>query len=112
MGLAGLSTRREAKMVDAKIASLKMRNWPLYGTYPGFSLAVVALVLLVVSPLGWHAGWWHFRFAFFWLMPYSAYIAMAAIVVCVIALAVGRSGLGGRGITMAVFGVLVNMALV
>jgi uncharacterized protein (DUF1499 family) len=99
-------------MVDAKIASLEKRNWPLYGTYLGFGLTVVALVLLVVSPLGWHAGWWHFRFAFFWLMPYSAYIAMAAIVVCVIALAVGRSGLGGRGITMAGIGVLVSMALV
>jgi uncharacterized protein (DUF1499 family) len=98
-------------MDDAKVAPLKNRNWALYGAYLGFGLAVVAAVLLVVSPLGWHAGWWHFRFAFFWLMTYSAYIALAAVVVCILALAVGRSGLGGRGITMAGIGVVLSAGL-
>ena len=98
-------------MDDAKVAPWKNRNWALYGAYLGFGLAVVAAVLLVVSPLGWHAGWWHFRFAFFWLMTYSAYIALAAVVVCILALAVGRSGLGGRGITLAGIGVVLSAVL-
>jgi uncharacterized protein (DUF1499 family) len=98
-------------MDDAKVAPWKNRNWALYGAYLGFGLAVVAAVLLVVSPLGWHAGWWHFRFAFFWLMTYSAYIALAAVVVCILALAVGRSGLGGRGITMAGIGIVLSAVL-
>jgi uncharacterized protein (DUF1499 family) len=99
-------------MGDAKAASLKTRNWALYGAYLGFGLAVVAAVLLVVSPLGWHAGWWHFRVAFFWLMTCSAYIALAAVVVCVLALAAGRSGLGGRGVTMAGIGIVLSAVLV
>src|SRR4029434_2714623 len=89
---------------DAKVASVKKPNWTLYGAYLGFGLAVAALVLLALSPLGWRAGWWHFRFAFFWLMTSSAYIALAALVVCVLALAVGRSRLGARGIKIAGIG--------
>ena len=98
-------------MSDAKAASSKIRDWALYGAYLGLGLGVVALVLLVVSPLGWRAGWWHFRFAFSWLMTYSAYIALAAVVVCVVALGVGRSRLGGRGITMAGIGLVMSAVL-
>jgi uncharacterized protein (DUF1499 family) len=99
-------------MADANVASLKNRNWALYGAYLGFALAVVALVLLALAPLGWRAGWWHFRVAFFWLMTYSAYTASAAVVVCLLALAIGRSGLGGRGIAMAGVGVVLSAVLV
>ncbi|HLX82007.1 MAG TPA: DUF1499 domain-containing protein [Burkholderiales bacterium] len=98
-------------MTDAQVASLKNRIWPLYGAYLGLGLALVALALLAISPLGWHAGWWHFRFAFFWLMPFSGYIALAAGVVCAIALGVGQSGLGGRGIAMAGTGIVLSLAL-
>ena len=44
----------------------------------GLGLAAIALLLLVVAPLGWHEGWWHFRIAFFYLMQYSAYIGAGA----------------------------------
>ena len=99
-------------MDDATVASVKNRNWALYGAYLGFALASAALVLLALSPVGWRAGWWHFRFAFFWLMTSSAYIALAAVVVCVLALAVGRSRLGTRGITIAGIGFVLSVVLV
>jgi uncharacterized protein (DUF1499 family) len=50
----------------------------------GFGLAVIALLLLAVAPLGWQAGWWHFRTAFFVLMQYSAYIGGGAAVISLI----------------------------
>src|SRR5207237_9090 len=54
----------------------------------GAGLALVALVMLALAPLGWRAGWWHFRTSFFYLMTYGAYVAAAAAVVSLIALVV------------------------
>jgi len=34
-------------------------------------LALISLLLLAAGPLGWRAHWWHFRFAFATLMPWS-----------------------------------------
>ncbi|HUK03835.1 MAG TPA: DUF1499 domain-containing protein [Burkholderiales bacterium] len=73
---------------------------------------MVALLLLAVSPLGWRAGLWHYRIAFFWLMPCSAYFAIAAIVASVIALGVGRTTLGTRALWMAGIAIVVSAALV
>jgi uncharacterized protein (DUF1499 family) len=67
-----------------------------YGAYLGIGLAILALILLGAAPLGWRAGWWHFRFAFGWLMAYSAYAAIAALVVCLLTIALGWSRLDGR----------------
>src|SRR5438105_4619915 len=39
----------------------------------GLLLVVVGLVVLAVGPLGWRAGWWHYRVAFTWMLPYGAY---------------------------------------
>lgn len=99
-------------MVDMRIASGAGRNWPLLASYLGLSLAIVALVLLALGPLGWRAGWWHFRFAFFWLMQYSAYIAVAGAIVSLLALVLGWSSLGGRGIATAGLGLVLGAALV
>jgi hypothetical protein len=33
------------------------------------ALAGTALVLLALGPIGWRAGWWHFRFSLLTLMP-------------------------------------------
>ena len=66
------------------------------------ALAAVAAVLLAIGPIGWHAGWWHFRFAFQALMPWAAYIAVAALIVSVLALLLGRSRIQSRGIAIAV----------
>ena len=87
------------------------RNWTTYGAYLGFGLAAVALVLLAISPLGWREGWWHFRFAFTWLMPYSGYIALTAAVVSLLVLAVGWSRLGRRGLMLAGIGLAAGAVL-
>ncbi len=77
------------------------RNWTTYGAYLSLGLVALALVLLGVSPLGWHEGWWHFRVAFFWLMPASGYLALAAAIVSLLVLAAGWSRLGRRGLAVA-----------
>src|SRR6266545_3437118 len=87
------------------------RNWATYGAYLGLALAAAALVLLAISPLGWRAGWWHFRFAFFWLMPFSGYIALAAAIVSLLVLAAGWSRLGARDLTIATIALAAGAAL-
>jgi hypothetical protein len=90
---------------------LMTRRWARYGAYLGLGLATVAFVLLAVSPLGWRQGWWHFRFAFTWLMPFSAYIALAAAVVSLLVLAAGWSRLGRRGLMIAGIGLAAGAVL-
>ncbi|HEX3536795.1 MAG TPA: DUF1499 domain-containing protein [Stellaceae bacterium] len=58
-------------------------------------LAILAVLLLAIGPLGWRAGWWHFRTAFFYLMPGAAYCGLAAMGIAVLALIFGR-GVGRR----------------
>src|SRR5215467_16241663 len=66
------------------------------------SLAGTAVVLLALGPIGWRAGWWHFRFAFLTLMPWAAYFGIAALCVSALALLVGRSRIEWRGVAVAV----------
>ena len=98
-------------MEASRIAPSKSRTWALRAAWLGCGLAVIALVLLVISPLGWRAGWWHFRVSFFWLMTYSGYIALAAVVVSVLAFVLGRSGLGSRGVALAGVGLVLGAGL-
>src|SRR5438270_14085126 len=65
-------------------------------------LAAAAVVLLALGPIGWRAGWWHFRFAFQTLMPWAAYCGIAALAVSAAALLFGRSNIEGRGLALAV----------
>jgi uncharacterized protein (DUF1499 family) len=97
-------------MADMRIAAVAGRNWALIGAYLGLGLAVLALILLAVGPLGWRFGWWHFRFAFGWLMPYAAYAAIGGAVVSIVALAFW-SHLGGRGLAVAGMGVVLGAAI-
>lgn len=87
-------------------------SWPQIGAFLGFCLAVIALLLLAISPTGWRAGWWHFRFAFAWLMTSSGFIAAAAAVVSLLALALGWPELGARGLAMAAAGLILGTILV
>jgi len=87
------------------------RNWASYGAYLALGLAAVALLLLAVSPLGWRGGWWHFRFAFSWLMPASGYMALAAAIVALLVLAAGWARLGWRGVTIAGIGLAAGAVL-
>ncbi|MBV9687829.1 MAG: DUF1499 domain-containing protein, partial [Alphaproteobacteria bacterium] len=65
-------------------------------------LALVAAVLLALGPIGWRAGWWHFRFAFLTLMPWAAYFGIAALGVSALALLFGRSRIEVRGVAVAI----------
>jgi uncharacterized protein (DUF1499 family) len=65
------------------------------------ALAGVAVVLLALAPIGWRAGWWHFRFSLLTLMPWAAYFGLAAVIVSVLTLAIGLSRLDWRGIGFA-----------
>jgi uncharacterized protein (DUF1499 family) len=88
------------------MATLAERNWAGIAAYFGVGLAILALVVLAVGPLGWRLGWWHYRFAFAWLLPWAAYGALAAAAVSIVALAFGWSHLGARGIALAAVGII------
>src|SRR3954447_9452671 len=74
-------------------------------------LAVVAVVLLALGPIGWRAGWWHFRTAFFSLMPWAAYCGLAAMAVAILAVLFGRRSLRGWPIAIAAIALLVGAAI-
>ncbi|MEJ0067520.1 MAG: DUF1499 domain-containing protein [Pseudomonadota bacterium] len=77
----------------------------------GFGLAVIAFLLLAVAPLGWHAGWWHFRFAFFTLMPYSAYIGAGAAVISLIGVVAALVAGTRRGLVLGAIGLVAGAVL-
>jgi uncharacterized protein (DUF1499 family) len=74
-------------------------------------LALAAAVLLGVGPLGWRAGWWHFRVAFFYLMPWAVYCGLAAIVVAVAALALEARGRSSRRIAIGVLALIIGAVI-
>ncbi len=74
----------------------------------GLGLAIVALILLAAGPLGWRAGWWHFRTAFFYLMPYSGYVGAGAAVVSLIALTAAAVGGNRRGLVLGAVGLIIG----
>ena len=84
------------------------RSWAEIVATIGASVAILALLALAVGPLGWRLGWWHYRFAFAWLMPYAAYAAIAAALVSIVALAFGWSQLGSRGVALAAIGIVLG----
>src|SRR5690348_14524115 len=65
------------------------------------ALAGVAVVLLALGPIGWRLGWWHFRFSLLTLLPWAAYVGLAAVIVSAVALVIGLSRRDGRGVTLA-----------
>jgi uncharacterized protein (DUF1499 family) len=75
-----------------------LRHAPLLA----LALAAVAVVLLAAGPIGWRAGWWHYRIAFQWLLPWAAYFGIVALAVSVLTLLLGRSRLAWRGIAIAI----------
>lgn len=77
----------------------------------GFGLALLALVLFAISPLGWRLRWWHFRFAFYRLMPASGFIGFAAALISLLALVIAGTRLGREGLLSAGFGLILGAAL-
>ena len=73
--------------------------------------AAAAVVLLALGPIGWRAGWWHFRFAFQTLMPWAAYCGIAALTVSALALLLGRSRIEWRGGAVAIVAFVVGLLI-
>jgi uncharacterized protein (DUF1499 family) len=72
----------------------------------GLALAAVALILLVLAPLGWRAGWWHFRVSFFYLMEYSAYIGAGAAVISLIGVVAALVTSNRRALVLGLVGLI------
>jgi uncharacterized protein (DUF1499 family) len=75
-------------------------------------LTALSVLLIALGPIGWRAGWWHFRFAFNTLMPSSAYLAVAGLVVSISTLLLLRSSVGRGGTRAAIGALIVSAALV
>jgi uncharacterized protein (DUF1499 family) len=87
-------------MAIAATSSSTRRSVLRHAPLLALALAVIAVVLLALGPIGWRAGWWHFRFALLSLMPWSAYFGIAALAVSVLSL-LGWSRIERRGIVIA-----------
>jgi uncharacterized protein (DUF1499 family) len=93
---------------EVRMAVFAGRSWAEIVAWIGAGLAILALLALATGPLGWRLGWWHYRFAFSWLMPYAAYGALAGAAVSIVALVFGWSYLGARGVALAALGVVLG----
>ena len=87
-------------------------SWWETGAFLSLMLALLALLLLAFAPLGWRAGWWHFRFAFTWLMTASGVAALAAVIVALGVLLLSWSQLSTGRLTMAAIGLVLGAVLV
>ena len=47
-------------------------------------LAIGAVALLAAGPLGYRLNWWHYRVGFQDLMPWAAYVGIAAVAAAVL----------------------------
>ena len=70
-------------------------------------LAVLSLLGLVISGLGYQWGWWHFRPGFA-IMRYAAYGGIAAAILAVIGGVLTRPGSGRPGFLLAVIALVVG----
>jgi uncharacterized protein (DUF1499 family) len=84
-----------------------LRRLPLLA----LGLAAVAAVLLALGPLGWRAGWWHYRLGFNALMPWAAYCGLAAVAVAILALVLARRVNAGRHIAIGVLAFVVGAVI-
>ena len=89
------------------------KSWTSSTRLPSLALilAVVAALALAAGPVGWRLGWWHYRVAFFTLMPWSAYIGIAAAGIAAFALLFSRQAMGWGGIFMALCALIVGAAI-
>src|SRR6266446_4067833 len=70
----------------ARTSSRSARTVLRFVPHLGLLLAVIAVVLMALVPIGWRGGWWPYRFSLLSLMAYSAYFGIAAVIVSVLAL--------------------------
>ena len=96
-----------AELTMAAGAARKGRAVP----WAGFALALIAGVMLVLVPLGWRLGLWHYRVSFRYFMTPVPFIAAAAALVSLVAL-IRWGGMSGAGRTAALLGFLGGAVLI
>ena len=74
-------------------------------------LSGIALVVLAVAPFGWRLGWWPYGFGLYRLMPASGLIGALAVILAVVTLVLGWSGLRLRGLCMLSVAICLGAAL-
>jgi len=94
--------------VSAPAAGRALLRWlPLLALL----IAIAAIVLLVLGPLGWRAGWWHYRVGLQTLMPDAGYVGLAAMAVALLALVLAVTRMIPRGsAVLAVIALLIGGA--
>lgn len=78
------------------------------GPYIGLFLAALAVLLLALAPFGWRVGWWGYRFSLLTLMPYAAYVGLAAAIVSALLLLLARRAIGTQGVAIALAALVVG----
>src|SRR5467141_671354 len=76
----------------ARTSSRSARTVLRFVPHLGLLLAVIAVVLMALVPIGWRGGWWPYRFSLPSLMADSAYFGIAAVIVSVLALVISVFG--------------------
>ncbi len=74
-------------------------------------LALLAVVLLALGPLGWRVGWWPFRVAFQTLMPWAFYCGLAAAAVALLALVFSALVRGRRHAATGILAFVLGLAI-
>src|SRR6266446_2785 len=97
-------------MADMTMSGAGASRLAFYVPRLGFGLAVIALLMLALAPLGWRTGMWHFRTSFWYFMQPAAYLGIAAGVISLVALFWWPS-MGNSGRVMALAGLAVGAAM-
>ena len=95
-------------MTIATTSHKASRSLVQHASVLAFALAGTAVILLALAPLGWRAGWWHFRFSLLTLLPWAAYFGIAALIASVVTILLGPSRIGWRGMAIATAALVVG----
>lgn len=100
-------------MADISVSGAGASRIAFYAPRLGFALAVIALIMLALAPVGWRTGMWHFRVSFWYFMQPAAYLGIAAGIISLVALFWWPSmGNGARIMALLGFAVGAVMAYV
>lgn len=98
-------------MADMTVGGAGASRIAFYAPRLGFALAVMALIMLALAPIGWRTGMWHFRTSFWYFMQPAAYLGIAAGVVSLVAL-FWWPGISNGARVMALLGLAVGVVMV
>ena len=97
-------------MTDMTVGTAGASRIAFYAPRLGFALAVIALIMLALAPIGWRTGTWHFRVSFYYFMQPAAYLGIAAGILSLVALFWWPS-MGNGARVMAVVGFAVGAVM-